>query len=104
MTDPYRPLYPWQPTWPGETGLDGKPLQDFVGIDRGEHIGRIRLEIGGPMGGKWQWSGQGPVRIPKRILPHQGYCATAREASRMVEDYYHRLMWHNGLRGSEDVE
>ncbi|KQV39910.1 MULTISPECIES: hypothetical protein [unclassified Rhizobium] len=98
----YKPLYHWQPTWPGEKGLHGKPRQDFVGIDREEFIGRIRLEIGGPMNGKWQWSGQGP-HLRDRILPHQGYCDTAREASRMVEEYYHRLMRRNGLRGSKDV-
>lgn len=71
-------------------------------MDEGEFIGRIRLELGGPMNGKWQWSGQGPVRIPRRILPQQGYCDTAREASRMVEEYYHALMRHNGRRGSKD--
>jgi hypothetical protein len=25
--------YRWVRTWPGETGLDGKPHEDFVGYD-----------------------------------------------------------------------
>ncbi len=93
MTE-YVPRYKWSETWPGETGLDGKPLQDFLGMDRETPVGRIRLEESGPMKGKWQWSGHGP-RVPKRLLTHQGYCATAREASRMAEDYYDKLLEYN---------
>ncbi|MDM9647742.1 hypothetical protein [Rhizobium sp. S163] len=101
MSEEYTPLYPWRPTYPGETGLDGKPLQNFVGLDGDVNIGVIRLEEGGKLNGQWQWNGQGP-HVRQRLLPHQGYCATAREAARKVEDYYHRLMRHNGLRGSKD--
>jgi hypothetical protein len=39
-----------------------------------------------------------------KLLPHQGYVATAREASRTVEDYYERLLRHNGMKGSPDVD
>lgn len=95
----YKPLYRWQETWPGETGLDGKPLLDFIGLDGEVPIGRIRLEDAGPKRAQWQWSGQGP-NVRERLLPHQGFCPTAREASRMVEDYYHRLMRHNKMQGS----
>ncbi|WP_245500765.1 hypothetical protein [Rhizobium sp. BK251] len=99
MEDEYKPKYRWGRTWPGENGLDGKPLQDFIGFDGEVIIGRIRLEDSGPLKGQWQWSGQGPFRgIKKRLLPHQGYAETAREASRMAEDYYHQLLALNGLR------
>lgn len=31
----YQPKYKWRETWPGETGLDGKQLQDFQdGMER----------------------------------------------------------------------
>jgi hypothetical protein len=93
----YHPKYKWKPTWPGETGLDGKLLQDFLGLDGTVPVGRIRLEEAGPMKGKWQWNGHGPMKV-KRHLPHQGYVATAREASRMAEDYYDRLLEHNGIK------
>lgn len=46
------------------------------------------------MTGKWQWSGHGP-RVRKRLLPHQGYCETARDASRMAEKFYDRLLAAN---------
>ena len=101
----YRPKYKWRETWPGETGRDAKALQDFQGWDGETPVGRIRLEDAGPMEGKWQWSGHGSKRgIKKRLLPHQGYVATARDASRVVEDYYERLLRHNGMKGSQDVE
>ncbi|WP_040674012.1 hypothetical protein [Rhizobium grahamii] len=93
----YEPKYKWQETWPGEVGLDGKPLQDFQGSDGETPIGRIRLEEAGPMKGKWQWSGHGPRKV-KRHLPHQGYSMTAREAARMAEEYYDTLLANNDLR------
>jgi hypothetical protein len=101
-TEQYVPLYKWRETWPGETDHSGEPLRDFIGIDGEMIIGRIRFESHGPTANLWQWSGQGKVRL--RLLPHQGYCQTPREAARMVEDYYHRLMRHNDLRGSRDVD
>jgi hypothetical protein len=102
MSD-YRPKYKWRETWPGETGLDGTPLQDFQGWVGDVPVGRIRLEDAGPMKVTWQWSGHGG-RVRQRLTPHQGYAATAREASRMVEDYYERLLRYNGMRGGQDVE
>lgn len=101
MTE-YKPLYSWQETWPQDRDRDGKPLRDYIGQDGDITVGRIRYEDTGPMRGKWQWNGQGPIRIPQRILPQQGYCDTAREASRLVKEYYHALMRHNGRRGSKD--
>lgn len=97
VTEPYQPRYKWRDTWPGETGLDGKPLQDFQGWDEGTAVGRIRLEEAGPMKGKWQWAGHGG-RVKERLLPSVGYSDTAREASRLAEDYYERLLAHNGLQ------
>lgn len=97
--DEYKPKYGWGRTWPGENGLDGRPLQDFIGFDGEVIIGRIRLEDSGPLRGQWQRSGQGPYRgIKRRLLPHQGYSPTAREASRMAKDYCDRLLAQNGLR------
>lgn len=100
----YKPLYRWQETWPQDRDRDGNRLRDYVGRDGDITVGRIRFEDAGPMKGKWQWNGGGPIyglRVG-RLLPQQGYCETAREASRMVEEYYHRLMRHNGKRGSKD--
>ena len=97
----YIPLYHWHHT---QIDANDPPSDlDWCGVDRDYFIGRVRKEIGGPMNGKWQWSGQGPVRIRQRILPHQGYCDTARQAVERVEDYCHRLMRHNGLRGTKDT-
>jgi hypothetical protein len=72
------------------------PLQDFQGWDGKVSVGRIRLENAGPKHGQWQWSGHGP-EVKERLLPHQGFEPTAREASRMAEDYYDRLIEHNGM-------
>ena len=93
----YQPKYKWRETWPGETGLDGKQLQDFQGWDGETPVGRIRLEESGPKRGSWQWSGHGP-RVRQRLVPHQGFEQSARDASRMAEDYYDRLLEHNGLK------
>ena len=42
MTEEYKPKYLWKPTWPGQNGLDGKPLQDFQGWHGETPVGRIR--------------------------------------------------------------
>lgn len=99
MTE-YKPLYSWRITWPDPSDADTHKT-DFCGWDGAACIGRIRFEDRGPKKGQWQWSGQGP-HVPKRLLPHQGFVSSAREASRMVEEYYHALMRKNGLRGSKD--
>lgn len=89
--------YKWRVTWPNPEDADSHKT-DFCGWDGEIRIGRIRLESGGPVKGLWQWSGQGPI-VRQRLLPHQGYEETARKAARMVEDYYDRLMAHNGDDG-----
>jgi hypothetical protein len=88
----YQPKYKWRETWPGEGH------QDFAAWDGETPVGRIRLEESGPMNGRWHWSGNGGPNVKRRLTPNTGYVATAREASRMVEDYYDRLMASNGLK------
>lgn len=98
MTE-YQPLYRWQKTWPDE-GDRASWETDFSGWDGDICVGRIRFETNGKMKDKWQWSGGGPHHGLKngRILPQQGYVDTPREASRLVEEYYHRLMAHNDMK------
>ncbi len=98
----YTPLYSWRITWPDPSDADSHKT-DFCGWDGEIWVGRIRLEAAGPKKGQWQWSGGGPYHgLKRRLLPQQGFVDTAREASRMAEDYYHALMRYNGLRGSKD--
>jgi hypothetical protein len=89
--------YEWRVTWPGRGDAESHKT-DFCGWDGEVLIGRIRFEPGGPVKGLWQWSGQGP-EVRERLLPHQGYEETARKAAWMVEDYYERLIAHNGDDG-----
>lgn len=96
----YKPLYLWSKTWPDACDADTHKT-DFCGWDHDICIGRIRLEEFHPMKGQWQWSAQGPLGL-ERLWPRQGFSPTAREASRMVEEYYHALMRHNDQRGSMD--
>jgi hypothetical protein len=90
-------IYKWRATLIDENDT---PRDDFCGWDGNVCIGRIRLEPHGPKKGHWQWSGQGP-RVRQRLTPHQGYEPTAREAARMIEDYYHKQMAYNGVKGSK---
>lgn len=89
--------------WLDDRGPDGQRLQIFQGYDGVIPVGSVQAITGGPMRGKWMWSGHGP-HVRERILPHQGYMPTGREACQMAEDYYHRLMRHNGKRGSRDFD
>jgi hypothetical protein len=99
MSPRYKPLYKWRGTKIDET--DRPTDLDWLGYDGAVIIGRIRFESGGPKGGEWQWSGLGP-QVRQRVVPHQGFEAEPREAMQKVEEYYHRLMRHNGRRGSKD--
>jgi hypothetical protein len=95
----YQPIYTWR-----RTKLDEHDVptdEDWMGWDGDVPIGRITKQPHGLKKDQWMWSGHGP-RVRERVLPHQGYEAEGREAMRMVEEYYHRLMRHNGLRGSHD--
>ncbi|WP_349434796.1 hypothetical protein [Pararhizobium sp. A13] len=95
MPDEYAPKYRWRVTWPDPEDA-GSHKTDFSGWDGDVRIGRIRFEPNGLQKGTWQWSGLGP-HVRERLLPHQSYEDTARKAAAMVEDYYERLMAHNGL-------
>jgi hypothetical protein len=97
----YQPKYKWRVTWPDQEDA-GSQQTDFSGWDVDIYIGRIRLEPHGLKKGQWQWSGGGPNGVRERLLRHQGFAPTAREASRMVENYYERLMRHNGLIAGKD--
>jgi hypothetical protein len=86
MTADYQPRYKWTETWPGE----GK--QDFVAIENGEPFGRIQLdEITHNRQGTWKWNATHVAWAKQHPLPHGGWADTAREASRMVEEYHDRL-------------
>jgi hypothetical protein len=99
MGSDYTPRYKWRITWPDPGDADSHKT-DFSGWDEGICIGRITLQPHGLTKGTWMWSGHGP-RVRERLFPHQGYQPTARDAARMVEDYYERLMAHNS--GKEET-
>jgi len=91
LPEQYQPRYKWQETWPG----GGK--QDFVGYDGKEIVGRIQVDQ--TTSGKenqWRWNGGFASWIRRRIMPQQGWEATAREASRKVEEHYDKLKEMHG--------
>jgi hypothetical protein len=91
----YQPKYKWR-----RTKIDANDVPtdtDWSGYDGEIVIGRIQLQPHGLKKDQWMWAAQGP-RTRKRLLPHQGYEAEGREAMRKVEEYYDRLLEHNGLR------
>ena len=99
MPTRYQPLYKWRGTKIDER--DQPTDLDWLGYDGEIIIGRIRMESGGPNNGMWQWSVLGPS-VRRRLTLHQGFEVEPREAIRKVEEYYHRLMRLNGMRGSKD--
>lgn len=81
--------YRWRRTWPDEVDLNGKPFEDYVAQDEDIYAGRIRLEENGPTKGLWQWAGSRPPNYRgKPIVPNAGYCKTAADAAKTVEDYW----------------
>jgi hypothetical protein len=97
MPDEYSPRYQWRETWPGETGLDRKPQQDFCGRDGEMAVGRIIYERSGPKEGQWQWAGGHAAWMKTIVYPQSGWAKTAREAARMVEEQYDNLKVRNGI-------
>jgi hypothetical protein len=86
--DDWQKKYEWKRTWPGERDLNDAPFEDYSCFD-GQYAGRIRLEMQDMMKGQWHWVGAYPK--PMRgspIMPNAGYCATAAEAAKAVEDYW----------------
>lgn len=85
MTE-YRPHYNWRLTWPGEVE------DDFVAADGDEYVGRIYQTHHEPIRGRWKWNAAYPKSFRgSPPLPIGGFVDTAREASRMVEEYWDRL-------------
>lgn len=88
MTD-WQKKYRWVRTWGDETGIDGKPQEDYSAYDGDEYARRIRLELNGPTQGKWQWAGSYPTQMHgSPIMPNVGYCSTAALAAKAVEIYW----------------
>lgn len=95
MTEEYKPLYLWRETWPGEGH------QDFSAFDNGESFGRIQLDLTThTKKSKWMWNITHIKWARKHILPHSGWEDTAKEASRRVEEYYHKLCDLHERKGS----
>jgi len=95
---PYQPLYHWR-----RTKLDERDIptdNDWSGYDGEVCIGRIQRQTNGPMKDQWMWAGGTIRRAPKRLLPHSGYVGEGREAMRAVEEWYHRQLELNGVRGN----
>jgi hypothetical protein len=86
----YQPRHMWVRTWPGECGLNGKLLDDFVCIVEGEIVGRISAQETGPMRNTYKWDAGHSKRINVKLLPQGGYADDAREAARLVEEHYDR--------------
>jgi hypothetical protein len=87
MADQYQPKYTWR-----RTSLDANdpPTDlDWIGLDGTDYLGRIRKELHGPTKGQWHWAGSWPRTYKgKPPTPNSGYAATAREATRMVEEHW----------------
>lgn len=52
--------YRWRRTCGDETGVDGKPYEDYVGFDGDQIIGRIYLDRQALKAGQWRWGGNIP--------------------------------------------
>jgi len=95
---PWQKKYRWARTWPGETGLDGKPLEDYSAFDGEQYAGRIRLDRESLKKGQWMWAGAYPRGWSKTpIMPNAGWKPTAAEAARAVEEYWGAMLERNGL-------
>ncbi|MCM2455283.1 hypothetical protein HGO37_07800 [Rhizobium sp. CG4] len=89
MTDrTYQPKHMWVRTWPGECGLNGKLLDDFVCIVEGEIVGRISVQEAGTMRNTYKWDAGHSKRLKVTVMPQGGYASDAREAARLVEEHY----------------
>lgn len=86
----------WTRTWPGETGLDGKLHEDYVGFDGEEYIGRIYLDQQTLKAGAWRWAGGMPKGCRSMIMPNSGWLPTAAAAAKQVEDYWDAMLEKRG--------
>lgn len=81
--------YRWIRSWPGERGLDGKPLEDYCAYDGEQYAGRIRLDRETLKKDQWNWAGAYPKKLyGSPIVPNAGWLPTAAEAAKKVEDYW----------------
>jgi hypothetical protein len=77
--------YRWSRTWGTETGIDGKPHEDFSGYDGKANIGRIYLDQQTLKAGQWRWA----IAYPKGgqpWMPNCGWLPSAAEAARHIEE------------------
>lgn len=89
MTEAWQKKYQWRRTWGDERGMDGRPHEDYQGFDGDQSIGRIFFESAGPTKDLWRWAGGRPKALKgSSLMPNAGYCSTAAEAARTVEDYW----------------
>ncbi|RAL98711.1 hypothetical protein [Agrobacterium sp. MS2] len=87
--DDWAKKYRWVRSWPNDRGLDGKPLEDYVGFDGDQYIGRIFQDAQTTeKRDQWRWSGSYPRGCRDIILPHSGWLPTAKAACRQVEAYW----------------
>jgi hypothetical protein len=88
MTD-WQKKYRWVRTWPGETGIDGKPHEDYSAYDGEVYAGRIRFEESNLKKSQWHWAGSYPKPMfGSPIMPNAGYCSSAAVAANAVEIYW----------------
>jgi hypothetical protein len=97
VTSAWQRKYRWVRTWPGETGLNGKPHEDYVGYDGNAYIGRIFLDQQTLKAGKWRWAGGMPKRCRTMMMPNSGWLPTAAEAAKQVEDYWDAMLANTGI-------
>lgn len=81
--------YRWVRTWGDETGIDGKPHEDYSAYDGDDYAGRIFYEPHGPTKGLWRWAGSYPRQLlGAPLVPNSGYRPTSAAAAQAVEDYW----------------
>ena len=63
---------------------------DFVAEDRGQHVGRIMRNGGGPNVGSWFWTCTGCQRCEDELKPLNGETATRDEAIAALSEAWSR--------------
>ncbi|MBB3977352.1 hypothetical protein GGQ64_002558 [Rhizobium azooxidifex] len=64
--------YRWVRTWGDETGIDGKPHEDYQGFDGEQNVGRIFLDLQTLKEGQWRWAG-GFIRGVPVAMPNSAH-------------------------------
>lgn len=81
--------YRWARTWGNETGLDGKPHEDYTGWDGEVNIGRIFFDQQTLKMGQWRWAIQYP-KGGKPYQPNTGWAETSALAAQTVEEMWEK--------------